>query len=158
PVPAKGSARGKFTVRCRTFAPACRLVGGAAEARGRWTPGRAAREPPRAPERRGRPSAEALVVADGVWGRRKRAGRAAPEHWDGPREKREAERGSARCGRRGLGASEARRARSARALGRAPREEGGRARKRSLWPTGSGGVGSAQGAQRPSTGRAPRYI
>jgi hypothetical protein len=23
------------------------------------------------------------------------------------------------------------------------------------WPTGSGGIGSAQGAQRPSTGRAP---
>src|SRR5947199_6272785 len=103
----------------------------------------------------------------------------------------EAERESARAGRRGLGASEARRARSARALDgppdmgrpsaraleladgvwghrkRAGREApehwtgpqiwGGRARERSSWPTGSGGIGSAQGAKRPSTGRAPRY-
>jgi len=34
--------------------------------------------------------------------------------------------------------------------------DGGRARERSCRPTGSGGIGSAQGAQRPSTGRAPR--
>src|SRR6266404_5622425 len=33
---------------------------------------------------RGRPSAEALILADGVWGHRKRAGREAPEHWTGP--------------------------------------------------------------------------
>src|SRR5439155_417474 len=32
----------------------------------------------------GRPSARALELADGVWGHRKRAGRAAPEHWTGP--------------------------------------------------------------------------
>jgi len=41
--------------------------------------------------------------------------------------------------------------------GRAPRS-GGRARERSGRPTGSGGIGSAQGAQRPSTGRAPRSV
>src|SRR6266404_45274 len=72
----------------------------------------------RAPRMRGRPSAEALILADGVWGHRKRAGRGAPEHWTGPQIKNEgeAERGSAHLGRRGLGASEARRARSARAL------------------------------------------
>jgi len=63
----------------------------------------------------GRPSARALELADGVWGHRKGAGRAAPEHWRGPRYG-EAERESARAGRRGLGASEGRRARSARAL------------------------------------------
>jgi len=33
---------------------------------------------------RGRPSARALMPADGVWGHRKRAGREAPEHWTGP--------------------------------------------------------------------------
>src|SRR6266404_380788 len=77
----------------------------------------------RAPRMRGRPSAEALILADGVWGHRKRAGRGAPEHWTGPQIKNEG---------------------------------GGRARKRSSWPTGSGGIGSAQGAERPSTGRAPR--
>src|SRR5207249_4873198 len=33
----------------------------------------------------GRPSAGALMVADGVWGHRKRGGRAAREHWTGPR-------------------------------------------------------------------------
>src|SRR5206468_11473965 len=33
----------------------------------------------------GRPSARALMLADGVWGHRKGAGRAAPEHWRGPR-------------------------------------------------------------------------
>src|SRR5262249_48424456 len=37
---------------------------------------------------------------------------------------------------------------------RAP-ESGGRPRERARRPTGSGGIGSAQGAQRPSTGRAP---
>src|SRR5262249_4504627 len=37
---------------------------------------------------------------------------------------------------------------------RAP-ESGGRPRERSRRPTGSGGIGSVQGAQRPSTGRAP---
>src|SRR5438046_2451201 len=63
--------------------------------------------------RRGRPSARALEPADGVWGHRKGAGRGAPEHCTGPQG--EAERESARAGRRGLGASEARRARSARA-------------------------------------------
>ncbi len=36
--------------------------------------------------------------------------------------------------------------------------KGGRARKRSSWPTGSGGIGSAQGAKRPGTGRAPRSV
>src|SRR5207244_3509720 len=138
----------------------------------------------RAP-RIGRPSARALEPADGVWGHRKRAGRAAPEHWTGPQNReaeresawagrrglgaseareewtgsqnREAERESAWAGRRGLGASEARRARSARALD-GPPESGGRARERLGRPTGSGGIGSAQGAQRPSTGRAPRII
>ncbi|HJQ74085.1 MAG TPA: 2-phospho-L-lactate transferase CofD family protein, partial [Gaiellaceae bacterium] len=35
---------------------------------------------------------------------------------------------------------------------------GGRARERASRPTGSGGIGSAQGAQRPSTGRAPGSI
>src|SRR5712691_9026943 len=34
---------------------------------------------------------------------------------------------------------------------------GGRARERSSRPTGSGGIGSAQGAQRPSTGRPQRF-
>ena len=38
----------------------------------------------------------------------------------------------------------------------ATKEEGGRTRERSSRPTGSGGIGSAQGAKRPSTGRAPR--
>src|SRR5262249_58984315 len=37
----------------------------------------------------------------------------------------------------------------------APGSCGGRPRERSGWPTGSGGIGSAQGAQRPSTARAP---
>jgi large subunit ribosomal protein L29 len=37
-----------------------------------------------------------------------------------------------------------------------PDDGGGRARERSSRPTGSGGIGSAQGAKRPSTGRAPR--
>src|SRR5438034_8244689 len=36
-------------------------------------------------ERRRRPSAKALVLADGVWGHRKRAARREPrEHWTGP--------------------------------------------------------------------------
>src|SRR5205814_4497327 len=52
---------------------------------------------------------------------------------------RSSELGSARAGRRGRGASEARRARSARALDGPPRYEGGRARERSSRPTGSGG-------------------
>jgi hypothetical protein len=28
------------------------------------------------------------VLADGVWGHRKRAGREAPEHWTGPQQSR----------------------------------------------------------------------
>ena len=40
----------------------------------------------------------------------------------------------------------------------APEAEGGRRRKAPSRPTGSGGIGSAQGAQRPSTGRAPSFI
>ena len=35
---------------------------------------------------------------------------------------------------------------------------GGRPRERSRWPTGSGGIGSAQAAKRPSTGRAPGIV
>src|SRR5881409_3139747 len=35
---------------------------------------------------------------------------------------------------------------------------GGRARERSSRPTGSGGIGSAQGPERPSTGRAPGSV
>ena len=35
------------------------------------------------------------------------------------------------------------------------RSQGGRRREASCWPTGSGGIGSAQAAKRPSTGRAP---
>jgi len=35
---------------------------------------------------------------------------------------------------------------------------GGRRREAPSRPTGSGGIGSAQGAQRPSTGRAPRGV
>ena len=35
---------------------------------------------------------------------------------------------------------------------------GGRARERSSWPTGSGGIGAAERAQRASSGRAPRNV
>jgi prepilin-type N-terminal cleavage/methylation domain-containing protein len=38
------------------------------------------------------------------------------------------------------------------------RASGGRARERSSRPTGSGGIGSAEAAERPSTGRAPRSV
>ena len=38
----------------------------------------------------GRLTARAVTPADGVWGHRKRGGRAAPEHWTGPQvDKRE---------------------------------------------------------------------
>jgi large subunit ribosomal protein L29 len=37
-----------------------------------------------------------------------------------------------------------------------PNDGGGRRREPPSRPTGSGGTGSAQGAKRPSTGRAPR--
>src|SRR6266480_467000 len=84
----------------------------------------------RAPGYGGRPSARALMPADGVWGaRRSRAG-VGPEHAQRASTERPPE---------------------------IPRYGGGRARERSSWPTVSGGIGRAQGAQRPSTGRAPRY-
>src|SRR5439155_22942834 len=35
---------------------------------------------------------------------------------------------------------------------------GGRARERSSWPTGSGGIGAAERAERASSGRAPRGV
>jgi RecA/RadA recombinase len=41
---------------------------------------------------------------------------------------------------------------------RASRDDGGRPRERSFWPTGSGGIGAAQRAQRASSARAPRYL
>ncbi len=53
------------------------------EPRGRWTAAREAGEQWTGPQK-WRPSARALVLADGVWGRRKRGGREAPEHWTGP--------------------------------------------------------------------------
>ncbi len=46
---------------------------------------RAAREHWTGPRRRRRPSAKALMLADGVRGHRKRGARAAREHWTGPR-------------------------------------------------------------------------
>src|SRR5205823_6618300 len=67
----------------------------------------------RAP-RSGRPSARALTLADGVWGHRSSAAPAGREQRTGPQEW-EAERESAHAGRRGLGASEERSARRARA-------------------------------------------
>jgi len=76
----------------------------------------------------------------------------------------EADRESGQAGRRGPGrAAEPRgrwmrSARSARTADGPPEWGGGRARKRSSWPTGSGGIGSAQGAKRPSTGRAPSWV
>src|SRR5207237_9476887 len=56
---------------------------------------------------------------------------------------------------RGLGASEQRSARRARAA-HGPPGVGGRARGRSRRPTGSGGIGAAQRPQGASTARAPR--
>src|SRR5438034_3175686 len=73
---------------------------------------RAADGPPA--ELGGRPSARALMLADGVWGHRSSAARGAREQRTGPQE----------------------------SLG------GGRARERSSWPTGSGGIGAAQRAER----------
>src|SRR5207237_5723919 len=109
---------------------------------------REARSAPRAqPATSRRPSAEALVLADGVWGHRKRAARA--EHaraLDGPPEAfvREAERESARAGRRGLGASEARSACGARAsTGRAPRAVWGEAERESAH-AGRRGLGASE--------------
>src|SRR6478736_100277 len=48
-----------------------------------------ARAPPAAPSESGQQreaGAEGAEPADGVWGHRKRAGRAAPEHWTGPQD------------------------------------------------------------------------
>src|SRR5213079_1172647 len=67
------------------------------------------------------PSARALTPADGVWGhaavRSPRSGRALtePARRRPPQQRGEAERESAHAGRRGLGASEERSARRARA-------------------------------------------
>src|SRR5437667_5993262 len=66
------------------------------------------------PPKKRRPSPRALTLADGVWGHRSSAAPEGREQRTGPQEA-EAERESAHAGRRGLGASEQRSARRARA-------------------------------------------
>src|SRR3989454_5252338 len=124
-------------------------IGGAERGASRASTGRA--------PRKGRPSARALEPADGVWGHRRSGARRKPrEHRTGPPEG-EAERESARAGRRRLGASEERSAAQAARAPDGPPGRGGRARERSSRPTASGGIGGAErGASRASTGRAPR--
>src|SRR5204862_7871068 len=110
----------------------------------------------RAPGCEKRPAPRGAELADGVWGHRKRGAREAGEHWTGPQMREEAGAERRRAGRRGLGASEARSPRSGRALDGPPDARRGRRREAPSWPTGVGGIGSAEPAKRASTGRAPR--
>ncbi len=70
----------------------------------------------------------------------------------------EAERESARTARGGSRAGVGPQRPQGASTGRAPGIEGGRARERSGWPTGSGGIGAAERAERASSGRAPGIV